>query len=174
MSMGFRADPTNTSGVITVAGADQVVVTNASNVVATTFTGALAGNADTATKLATATGTAPSFGVRAWVNVDGTRNESGVVDTANTNRFIRGSGNVASFLRNTAGIYTLTFTTPMLNANYAVIGSSSLEGAGDGVCIFATNLTATDVNILSGQPGRAGINTRIFFDSSSIFVLVIG
>jgi hypothetical protein len=62
----------------------------------------------------------------------------------------------------------------MPNANYAVIGGSSLEGAGDAICIFSANLTISDVNIYSGQPGRAGVNTRIFFDSSNIFVLVIG
>jgi len=121
MSMGFRADPTNTSGVITVAGVDQVVVTNASNVVATTFTGALVGNAATATKLSTATGAAPSYGARAWVNFDGTRDDTGAVSTANTNRFIRAQGNVSSVLRNSTGNYTVNFSTAMPDADYAVV-----------------------------------------------------
>lgn len=121
MSMGFRADPTGNSGVITVAGVDQVVITNASNVVATTFTGALAGNAATATALSTTTGTAPSYGARAWVNFDATRNQSGGSDTAATNRFIRGNGNVSSVLRNSAGNYTITFATAMPDANYATV-----------------------------------------------------
>ena len=128
MSMGFRADPTNTSGVITVAGVDQVVVTNASNVVATTFTGALAGNADTATKLATATGTAPSFGVRAWVNFDGTRDVSGASNGASTPRFMRANGNVASVLLVSNGLYTMTFAVAMPDENYAVAAS---QGAGN-------------------------------------------
>ena len=130
MSMGFRADPTNTSGVITVAGVDQVVVTNASNVVATTFTGALAGNADTATKLSATTGAAPSYSARAWVNFEGTRDDTGAVSTANTNRLIRASGNVSSVLRNSTGSYTVNFTVAMPDANYAFVASSRNVAAG--------------------------------------------
>lgn len=120
MSMGFRADPTGNSGVITVAGADQVVVTNASNVVATTFTGALAGNADTATALSTATvGTAPSYGARAFVSFDGTRNVAGAVDATNTDRFIYSSGNVTNVSRTGYGNYIAYFSTPFPSADYA-------------------------------------------------------
>ena len=120
MSMGFRAESTNTSGVITVAGVDQVVINNAGDVAATTFTGALAGNAATATKLSTATvGTAPSYAARAFVVFDATRNENGVADLSNTNRFIYSSGNVASALRTALGNYTVTFSTPFPNADYA-------------------------------------------------------
>ena len=119
MSLGLRADPTNTSAVISVAGTDQVVITNASNVVATTFTGTLAGNATSATAFSTTTGTAPVYGVRAWVNFDGTRNTSNVVDATNTNRYIRASGNVTNVLRNGTGDYSIFFTTAMTDANYA-------------------------------------------------------
>jgi hypothetical protein len=119
MSMGFRAESTNTSGVITVAGVDQVVINNAGDVAATTFTGALVGNAATATALSTATGTAPSYGVRAWVNFDGTKDTSGAASAANTNRLIRGSGNVTNVLRNGTGDYSIFFTTAMIDANYA-------------------------------------------------------
>ena len=65
------------------------------------------------------TGSAPIYGCRAWVNFDGTRDTTGAASTANTNRFIRASGNVASVLRNTTGDYTITFTTAMPDANYA-------------------------------------------------------
>ena len=119
MSLGLRADPTNTSAVISVAGTDQVVITNAGNVTATTFTGALAGNATTATALSTSTGAAPVYGVRAWVNFDGTKDTSGTVSTANTNRLIRASGNVTNVLRNGTGDYSIFFTTGMSDANYA-------------------------------------------------------
>jgi hypothetical protein len=139
MSMGFRADPTNTSGVITVAGVDQVVVTNASNVVATTFTGALAGNADTATNLATTTGTAPVYGVRAWVSFDGTKDTSGAASTANTKRFIYGgglaSGNVTNVLRNAAGDYTINFSTAMQDTNYCCVASCSHSGVYGGIAV---------------------------------------
>jgi hypothetical protein len=128
MSLGFRADPTNTSAVISVAGTDQVVITNASNVVATTFTGALVGNATSATNLATTTGAAPVYGVRAWVCFDGTRDTSGTVNAAFTNRFIYGngaaSGNVTGVLKTATGSYTISFSTAMTSTNYAVIGST--------------------------------------------------
>ena len=73
----------------------------------------------------------PVFQCRAWVNFDGTRDTTGALSTANTNRFIRASGNVASVLRNGTGDYTITFTTPMPDANYAVsaiTGNSAASG----------------------------------------------
>jgi len=162
MSMGFRADPTNTSGVITVAGVDQVVVTNASNVVATTFTGALAGNASTATALSTATGAAPSYGARAWVNFDGTRDTSGAVSTANTNRLIRAQGNVSSVLRNGPGDYSVVFTVPMPDVNYSVASNNYAQSDHifvGGVLTYATG----DVRLFFGTTGAVGTvaNTRV-------------
>jgi hypothetical protein len=119
MSLGLRADPTNTSAVISVAGTDQVVITNAGNVTANTFTGALAGNASTATKLSTSTGTAPVYGARAWVSFSGTLDTTGAVSATNTNRFINGSGNVTNVLRQATGQYVVSFATPMPDAGYA-------------------------------------------------------
>ena len=66
----------------------------------------------------------PSFACRAWVNFDGTRDSTGASNTNNTNRFIRGSGNVSSVLRNGTGDYTVNFTTAMPDVNYSIIGSS--------------------------------------------------
>ena len=121
MSMGFRAESTNTSGVITVAGVDQVVINNAGDVAATTFTGALVGNAATATALSTATvGTAPSYAARAWVSFDATRNVSGTVDATNTNRFIYASGNVTSVERQGQGDFIINFAVAMPDALYTV------------------------------------------------------
>jgi hypothetical protein len=68
-------------------------------------------------------GTAPVFGCRAWVNFDATKDTSGAASTANTNRLLTGSGNVSSVLRNAIGDYTITFTTAMPDANYAVSGT---------------------------------------------------
>lgn len=132
MSIGLKADPGGTSGAIQIGGTDKVIITNAGDVAATTFTGSLVGNADTATKFAGTTGTAPVFGVRAWVNFDGTRDTSGSVSTANTNRLIRASGNVSSVLRNSTGAFTINFTIPMEDSNYAALVSQ-----GDGQTIGA-------------------------------------
>ena len=71
------------------------------------------GNAATATKLATAVGSAPSFSARAWVNFNGT----GVVA-------IRGEGNVSSITDLGVGVYKVNFTTPMPDTNYCAVGSS--------------------------------------------------
>ncbi len=68
-----------------------------------------------------AVGTAPTFGCRAWVNFDGTKNTSNETSTANTNRLIRASGNVSSVLRTAAGVYTVTFATAMEDNNYAAV-----------------------------------------------------
>jgi hypothetical protein len=79
----------------------------------------------TAAKLSGAqTGSAPIYACRAWVNFDGTRNEGDTgASTNGANVKIRGSGNVASVLKNAIGDYTVTFTTAMPDANYAVLGS---------------------------------------------------
>jgi hypothetical protein len=73
----------------------------------------------------TPTGSAPLFAARAWVNFDGTKDTTGAASTANTNRLIRGSGNVTSVLRNGVGDYTVTFTTGMADANYVICGSAA-------------------------------------------------
>ena len=65
-----------------------------------------------------ASGSAPIYACRAWVNFDGTTNTGGNCD-------IRGSGNVSSVTDNGAGDYTVNFTTAMPDANYAVQVSSA-------------------------------------------------
>ena len=70
-----------------------------------------------------------NYSCRAWVSFDGTKDTTGATSTANTNRLIRGSGNVTSVLRNSAGNYTITFTTAMTDANYAVNGSARYTAA---------------------------------------------
>ena len=65
-------------------------------------------------KLDTATGSAPSYSARAWINMDGTGTIS-----------IRGSGNVSSIVDNGTGDYTVNFATNMSGTNYNVVGSSN-------------------------------------------------
>ena len=78
------------------------------------------------------TGTAPIFGVRAWVRFNGNKNASGVVDSSNTNRQILASGNVSGVLKNASGMYTVTFTTAMPSENYVAVGQSTYEQGSDG------------------------------------------
>lgn len=63
---------------------------------------------DAVDQLSTASGSAPSYSARAWVNFNG----SGTVA-------IRESGNVSSITDNGTGDYTVNFTTAMADANYA-------------------------------------------------------
>ena len=58
-------------------------------------------------KLDTATGSAPSYSARAWVNFNGIGTVS-----------INASGNVSSITDNGVGNHTINFTTPMEDANY--------------------------------------------------------
>ena len=60
-----------------------------------------------------ATGGAPIFACRAWVSFDAS---TGVI--ANLM-----GGNIASVVRSQEGMYTITFTTAMLNNNYAILCS---------------------------------------------------
>jgi len=57
-----------------------------------------------------ASGSAPVYACRAWVNFDGT----GTVA-------IRSSGNVSSISDNGTGNYTVNFTTAMPDANYSLV-----------------------------------------------------
>jgi hypothetical protein len=68
-------------------------------------------NAPTATALSTASGSAPSYSARAWVNFNGT----GTVA-------IRASGNVSSITDNGTGDYTVNFTTAMPDTNHCPTG----------------------------------------------------
>jgi len=62
-----------------------------------------------ATSLSTASGSAPSYSARAWVNLNGTA----------TPATIRNSGNVSSVTDNGTGNYTINFTTAMPDADYS-------------------------------------------------------
>jgi hypothetical protein len=86
--------------------------------------------------LSTASGSAPSYSARAWVNFNGT----GAVA-------IRSSGNVSSITDNGTGLYTVNFSTAMPDTNYCTIGSS----------IGST--TSADGMIVSGTAGGSALTT---------------
>jgi hypothetical protein len=68
-----------------------------------------------------ASGSAPVYACRAWVNFNGTT----------TTPTIRASGNVSSVTRNGTGDYTVNFSTAMPDVNYSAIASIK-EIVGDG------------------------------------------
>ena len=101
-------------------------------------------NIDSA-QFATVSGTAPIYPCRAWVNFNGT----GTVA-------IRASGNVSSITDNGSGDYTVNFTTAMPDANYALAGMGTNEGAAQ--VIMRNNAvaqTTTACRVLSQDPGIA-------------------
>ena len=177
MSMGLRADPGGVSGAIQIGGTDQVVITSAGNVTATTFTGALVGNASTATALSTTTGAAPVYGVRAWVTFDLTRDSSGASTLANTNRFIYGSGNVANVLRVGTANFTVFFTTAMPNTNYSISAFASNPSSGFPFTAIPTlgyiyGYSQTVNN--TGQISCVQSNTAAYSESPFVSVMIVG
>jgi hypothetical protein len=121
-------------GSVTIAGQD-----TASNFVATipAVTATLLNdqsNIEAQTKTAlNATGSAPVYGCRAWVNFNGT----GTVA-------IRASGNVSSITDNGTGTYTVNFTTAMPDANFAIVAQGGGTSGGRALRIDnPTNITTT-------------------------------
>jgi len=93
------------------------------DIVATQLTGDVA--AARITNALNASGSAPVYAARAWVNFDGTGTPA-----------IRASGNVSSITDNGTGDYTVNFTTAMVDANYEVNGST---GGTSGAFCFRTS-----------------------------------
>jgi len=106
-----------------------------------------------------ATGSAPLYACRAWVNFDGT----GTVA-------IRASGNVSSITDNGTGDYTVNFTTAMPDANYAPAyggGDNALGGAWDYITgTYQTNAGSLRVRTYARSTGNLVDPTLV---SASIF-----
>jgi hypothetical protein len=120
------------------------------------------------------TGTAPIYGCRAWVNFDGTRDTTGTVSTANTDRLIRASGNVTSVLRNSVGEYTVTFATPMADANYcanisAAAGTSGTEVAANQIRIDSE--LAASIRFRTGGVNASQVYSA-YYDNATVNVAI--
>jgi hypothetical protein len=125
------------------------------NVAAARITGAL-----------NASGSAPIYACRAWVNFNGT----GTVA-------IRASGNVSSITDNGAGDYTVNFTTAMPDADYSVVANtvSQLENSeGATVTIKAASgtsnpdlMTASAVRLM-----RRGTFNELRSDGTQVHVAI--
>lgn len=103
-----------------------------------------------------ATGSAPIYAPRAWVNFNG------------STAAIRASGNVASVTRNGVGDYTIVFTDALPDANYAVIGSSDPSSG---------NFTSVSVHY-SIAPTTSQVRVQVgsgvaAYDSANISVCIL-
>jgi hypothetical protein len=113
--------------------------------------------ATTATSLTTASGSAPSYSARAWVNFNGT----GTVA-------IRASGNVTSITDNGTGDYTVNFTTAMPDANYGVtLGVNALT---DACFIKLGKSSGLAVPTTSSCPVITSNFQATLFDAPGVFV----
>ena len=103
-----------------------------------------------------ASGSAPVYACRAWVNFNGT----GTVA-------IRASGNVSSITDNGTGDYTVNFTTAMPDANYSMVygvdsGSFNNIGNYGTGSVTASSLRVYVTTGVSGAVDSATVSVAIF------------
>jgi hypothetical protein len=109
-----------------------ITVASANIVDGTIVTADIADAAITAPKLNGAqTGTAPVYGIRAWVAFDPNRNAAGTADTALTARYLISSGNVTSVTKTATGKYTILITTALPDANYAYFTAAMADSTNE-------------------------------------------
>ncbi len=108
-----------------------------------------------------ASGVAPIYACRAWVNFNGT----GTVA-------IRSSGNVSSITDNGVGNYTVNLSAPMQDLNYCVTGTSAINNnpndannntGSPGI----NNLSLTSFRVVTGSPGDSG-NVGLTIDAEFV------
>jgi hypothetical protein len=155
-----RLTVTNGAGSITL-NVDATNANTASKVVARDASGdfsagiitaSLNGTANAADKLSTASGSAPSFAARAFVNFNG------------LNSTVRDSGNVSSVTNTAAGTFRINFATSMIDDDYVCVGS-----AGNGSATrFAGPITFNVSNCFVITESQDGTNTD-FLDSCFVF-----
>ena len=115
----LESPATNTDRTLVLPDEAGTVLTSASSLPAANLTGDV--SASQITTALNATGSAPIYAARAWVNFNGT----GTVA-------IRAAGNVSSITDNGTGDYTVNFTNAMPDANYAGMLGGSLSSADNG------------------------------------------
>ena len=101
----------DTSGTITLAAP---AVAGSTTLTLPAVSGTILSTGNPPDAFSTATGSAPSYSARAWVNFNGT----GTIA-------IRASGNVSFITDGGVGMYTVNFTTEMPDTNYMAIASTS-------------------------------------------------
>jgi hypothetical protein len=130
----IAAPNSNTDRTLTLPDNTGTVLTDQSTVSSTQIASAL-----------NASGSAPIYACRAWVNFNGT----GTVA-------IRASGNVSSITDGGTGTYTLNFATAMPDANYSVVASGSDIGFGCVISLATFTTTSALIYTFNNQANAAG------------------
>lgn len=103
-------------------------------------------------------GTAPIYACRAWVNFDGTGTPA-----------ILGSGNVSSITDTGTGYWTVNFTTPMPDVNYAAVADVDRVGSGGTAHLASCGPNGRSVN---GVGVNVYNNSMALVDATIISVVV--
>lgn len=110
-----------------------------------------------------ASGTAPIYACRAWVNFNGTGTPA-----------IRASGNVSSITDNGVGGYTVNFTTAMPDVNYTITGTCEATTNHPARCVSLANGAtpgASSVRLTTGLPGANTVIGRLD-DCAYVYVAI--
>ena len=106
---------------------------------------------------------------KAWVNFNGTTSPG----------TIRSSYNVSSVTKNATGDYTINFTTPMADANYAMSGAAQytaggFAGRGSFVGPYSTSTNPYSATAIRVQVTGVDSLNGAYADSSYINVTIFG
>ena len=148
----IAAPNSNTNRTLNLPDSAGTLLNDASSLAAANLTGDVA--AARITGALNATGSAPIYACRAWVNFNGT----GTVA-------IRASGNVSSITDNGTGDYTVNFTTAMPDVNYGVTFGTTRNGDSN----RGGNVLTIDVDEggSGDSPTTTSVRVRSFGASSS-------
>ena len=169
-TVGFQAQNSDTGTTTTdglfvgIDGSDQGYVfhyENAPLIFGTNGTERMRINSDGGLQTATTGGGSimETFGCRAWVNFNG----NGTVA-------IRGSGNVSSITDGGTGQYTVNLTTALPDANAAVAGAASENGAlSDKNRVFCANMATSSTAFIHVYASTNEVDEDVAFVAVSIF-----
>ena len=116
-----------------------------------------------------ASGSAPVYACRAWVNFDGINAFSPNPSTS----AIRDSGNVSSIYQNGTGDYTINFETAMPSTSFCVSGMVLENFSSGGRSDRHINPTRTNFNTGYIRIGTFSHSTATLIDCQGVFVMVI-
>ena len=140
---------TPSNGKVALVGEDTAVDVTVTVPAGTATLLNTASNIEAQVKTATnASGSAPIYSCRAWVNFNG----PGTVA-------IRASGNVTSITDNGTGDYTVNFTNAMPDANYTAVGSCSTDNSSSVQVVSMFNSAVSNNNVAPSTTGFR-ISTR--------------